>query len=513
MKAAPMLRGMSLRRAQLQRAEAIPKGLLPLLGDLPIKECIGEVLDTLDNNNCLVLQAPPGAGKTTVVPLALLKHRPDYLLDNGECGTILVLEPRRVAAKSAARRMASMLGERVGQTVGYRVKLDTAIGPKTKIEVITEGILLRRLQRDPELGGVVAVLFDEFHERNLDCDLALALCLDAQAVVRPDLRLVVMSATLGGGLAQAVSQLMGGYGQEGEGEGSEAPVVVSEGRSYPVDIRYLGSPGRGRGELEEAVVEAVIASLKEHSGDVLVFLPGVGEIKRVQAALSREGVESKYGASPLPLHGNLAPDQQDRAIKKGNKGGRRIILSTPIAESSVTIDGVTVVVDSGLRRSPVYDAATGVNRLGTYLISKASADQRAGRAGRTGPGVCVRLWDQRDPMEESTPAEIVDSDLAPLVLQLALCGMAWLDEPDPERLKSAVDLLTDLGAVGKRGKITAEGKRMAMLGVHPRFAHMVLRGADLGGAELAAVLATLLSERDVLRGTGITSADIRLRLR
>eukprot|EP00877_Chromochloris_zofingiensis_P012032 jgi/Chrzof1/7082/Cz02g10060.t1 len=464
-----------------------------IASDLPIRECIAEVLTGLDRSNNMVLQAPPGAGKTTVVPLALLLHNPDYLKAGAK---IMVLEPRRVAAKAAARRMAGLLGEEVGQTVGYRVRLETRVSSQTRVEVVTEGILMRMMQHDPGLEGVGAVLFDEFHERNLDSDLALALCLDAQQWMRPELRLLVMSATLGGGLAEDLQQLMMMTNQQQQVDGAESevsqqqqqpqqqqqqqqqqssatavPLVISEGRSYPVSTVYLGAPlRRERWGLERAVSDAVMAAVHHEdnrAGDVLVFLPGVGEIHRLQQLLIQEGLGPRKGFEVLILHGNLSPAQQDDIIRpraKQRSGVRRIILSTPIAESSITLDGVTIVVDSGYRRSPAYDVNTGINRLRTVFISAASAEQRRGRAGRTGPGVCYRLWDADDDLEESTPPEILDADLAPLALQLAAWGspdgasLAFLDPPDPDRLATARDLLLDLGAVDRHDKVTDEGQ-------------------------------------------------------
>ncbi|MEW5304772.1 MAG: hypothetical protein WDW36_007359 [Sanguina aurantia] len=466
----------------------MPRGVLEIAGDLPIREVLSEVLVALDHSSGLVLQAPPGAGKTTTVPLALLKYNPQYLKENG---TILVLEPRRVAAKSAAKRMASLLGEPVGQTVGYRVRLDSQVSRATRIEVVTDGILLRRLQGDPSLAGVGCVVFDEFHERGVDSDLALALCLDAQGLGRPDLRLVVMSATLGGGLGPRVASLMANAA--GLPGGAPAiPQVTSEGRSYPVKVSYLGGrrPARGR----------------------------AWSVTR----LLREAGSSRSGIIVLPLHGSLSPTEQDEAIRPGRKGGpRRIILATPIAESSLTIDGVRVVVDSGLRRTPLYDDETAVNRLAVVEISDASAVQRAGRAGRTAPGVCYRLWEEEDQRRPTSSPEIHGADLTPLALELALwgcsdgSGLPWLDRPDAARLATAIELLDGLGAVDTKGRVTATGRRMARMGVHPRFAHMALVGAGHGAPELAALLASMLSEKDVLRssrGDGPRSADVKLRL-
>ncbi|GLI61368.1 hypothetical protein VaNZ11_003732 [Volvox africanus] len=537
--------GAAAAAAATSSTAPLDPAVLKFADGLPIRECLEEVLTGLDRSNGLVLQAPPGAGKTTVIPLALLRHSPDYLR-SGE--RILVLEPRRVAAKGAARRMAAVLQEPVGGTVGYRVRLDSKVSSSTRIEVATEGILLRRLQSDPELAGVGVVVFDEFHERNLNADLALALCLDVQRLARPDLRLVVMSATLGGGLGDRVRGLMAAAAEvEGEAGGNGSfstevpPLVISEGRSYPVKTVYLGRPGFERGALERAVADAVASAMRARggagagdapgggggTGDVLVFLPGVGEIRTVERLLQEDGTARKYDARVLQLHGNMAPDEQDEVLGPATGGPnrrRRVILSSPIAESSVTIDGVTAVVDSGLRRAPRYDTATAINRLDTILISEASADQRRGRAGRTAPGRCYRLWDERDTLPVVSEPEILTSDLAPAALELALWGspdgrgLPWLDEPPLELLSAGRELLQGLRAVDPvSGRPTGHGRVLARLGVHPRWGHAVLRGAELGCAELAAVVATMLgSERDVLRRAGgeggTRSADVMLRL-
>ncbi|KIY98238.1 ATP-dependent helicase HrpB [Monoraphidium neglectum] len=404
------------------------------------------------------------------------------------------------------------------------------VSSATRVEVVTEGILLRRLQGDPSLEGVGAVILDEFHERNLDADLALALCLDAQRWTRPDLRLLVMSATLGGGLAEGVQELMTSCQEEGAAAAPDSgdrrqtvPVVVSEGRSFPVTTVYLGAPvRRDGGRLARAVADAILGALDHDAGDVLAFLPGVAEIRQAQQLLREE---APRGVRVLPLHGNLAPEQQDEAIRPSPSGARRVVLATPIAESSITIDGVRVVVDSGLRRAPVFDEGSGFSRLRTERVSVASADQRRGRAGRTGPGVCYRLWDPSDDLDESTAPEIADADLAPLALELAAWGdpagdsLPWLEAPDPGRMEVARQLLRDLGAVDEKGAVTEGGRRMAALGLHPRFAHLVLRSRDLGCEELGCIVASLLSERDILRGSGTggggggpQSADIALRL-
>jgi len=637
-------------------------------GDLPIRPQIPPALAALDASACLILEAPPGAGKTTALPLAILEYDSPVYLGDGDGGdgdggdgdggdgdgsgdggrgssavsssrrrkTILVVEPRRVAAKAAARRMAAALGQ--GPTgsracrVGFSVRLERSVGPGARVICITEGVLLRRLLRDPSLAGVGCVIFDEYHERSADADAALALCLDSQqGGLRPDLRLVVMSATLGGGLAGGLSRMMGratvgakaeagaAAARDGSNGGdvesatapaaaaaaSCAPVLASDGRSYPVKTVYLGTPAmladgreaaasssyagarggglfgglpaiaRARpGVVEAAIAGAVALALEENAaGDVLAFLPGVAHIRRAQRLLAeRHGVGrgGKHAAVRVDvLHGSLPPAQQDAVLRPppslsasssfAAAASRRVVLATPIAESSVTLDGVVAVVDCGLRRSPRFDPRTGVSRLATVPVSEAAADQRRGRAGRTGPGVAYRLWDSGEDLEPATAPEIADADLAPLALTLAAWGapfdetggLRWLDPPDRERLGRAFGLLRGLGAVeeeegdeddGEAGRdmaaalaaaaaagvvgplaappppppprITARGRAMAALGAHPRYAQLALRGARAegggGGAaaskdrgrldcpELACVVASLLGERDVL---------------
>ncbi|KAG2489315.1 hypothetical protein HYH03_012147 [Edaphochlamys debaryana] len=516
--------------ASAAAAQAVRPDVLKIADGLPIRECLEEVLVGLDRGSGMVLQAPPGAGKTTVVPLAMLAHGPEYLAGGQK---ILVLEPRRVAAKGAARRMAASLGEPAGGRVGYRVRLETKVSSATRIEVVTEGILLRRLQSDPELEGVGAIVFDEFHERNLDADVALALCLDVQRLARPELRLLVMSATLGGGLGDRVRALMGeAQAGGGGGQGPEVRLVVSEGRSFPVSTHHLGTPDpTERHALERAVADAVAQALRESSGDrggaggdVLAFLPGVGEIQRAERFIEEDGTAKKYGVRLMQLYGNMAPDAQDEVLRpsKGGAKRRRVILATPIAESSVTIEGVTAVVDCGLRRVPRYDPSTAVNRLATVRISEASADQRRGRAGRTAPGRCYRLWSERDPLPSATSEpEIASADLAPTCLELALwgspdgAGLPWLDPPPRDLVDAGVELLKDLGALEPSSlRPTPHGRLLARLGTHPRWGQAVLRGAALGCVELAAVVANMLGgERDLLRGqAGGRSADLMLRL-
>ena len=431
-----------------------------------------------------------------------------------------MLEPRRLAARAVALRMAQTLGEAVGRTVGYRMRLDTKVSRDTRIEVVTEGVLTRMLQTDPELEGVAAVLFDEYHERSLNADLGLALALDARENVTPDLKILVMSATLE---CAAVSRLLG-----------DAPVVTAHGRSFPVETRYAGKglpplpeegTGRGMQEGPEAVTARIVRhALEEEQGDVLVFLPGAREIHRVRALLEGSLSGTGEGAGRLqilPLYGELSSEEQDAALTQGSDGSRRVVLATNIAETSLTIPGVRVVVDSGLVRRLRFDPATGMSRLQTERISRASAEQRQGRAGRVAAGVCYRAWSEgaQRSLAPFTPAEIVEADLAPLALELASWGvrdaatLRWLDPPPAAMLASARDLLERLGALDPNGRITPHGREMARVGVHPRLAHMLLRARESGSLPLAADLAALLSERDLLRGTvSARDADIRGRI-
>jgi ATP-dependent helicase HrpB len=474
----------------------------PAFPALPIDPVLPALLEALDSRGTAVLQAPPGAGKTTRVPLALL----DAAWLKGR--KILVLEPRRLAARAAARRMASMLGEAVGETVGYRVRLDTKVGPKTRIEVVTDGLFLRQLQEDPELPAVGAVLFDEFHERGIDSDLALALVQEARGALRDDLRLVVMSATLD---AAPVATLLA------DAQGPAA-MVTSEGRAYPVETRHLDAPTQGT-RIEDAVAAAVRRALREEPGNALVFLPGVGEIRRVQSLLD----QSDLGAGVIlaPLYGDLSAEAQDRAIAPTPPGQRKIVLATSIAETSLTIEGIRIVVDSGLMRVPRFDPRGGMTRLATVKVSQASAEQRRGRAGRLEPGVCYRLWPEatHKALAPFTTPEIEDADLAPLALELAVWGvsdpatLSWLDQPPPAAMAQARELLTGLGALDKSGAITPHGRRMAGFGVHPRLAHMMLAGKSMGQGALACLVAALLGERDIVRSQpGFRDADLRLRV-
>ncbi|HET9983477.1 MAG TPA: ATP-dependent helicase HrpB [Longimicrobiales bacterium] len=463
---------------------------------LPIDDAIPELRRALRDAPGAVLEAPPGAGKTTRVPLALLDE--PWL----EGRKIVMLEPRRLAARAAARHMAHLLDEGVGGTVGYRVRMDTRVSARTRIEVVTEGVLTRMLQGDASLEGVGLLIFDEFHERSLHADLGLALALESRAVLREDLRILVMSATLDG---ESVARLLG-----------DAPVVSSPGRSWPVETHYLAR--RREGHLEPAVARAVLRALERHEGDVLVFLPGAAEIRRTAERL-REA-ELPPGTRVLPLHGNLSAEEQDRAIAPSRPGERKVVLATSIAETSLTIEGVRVVVDGGLMRVPRFSPRTGMTSLETVPVTRASADQRRGRAGRLGPGVAYRLWteaEDRQLLAHGAP-EILEADLAPLALELAAWGAApeelrWLDPPPAAAFSQARELLRELGALDAGGAITPRGRRMAGFPTHPRLAHMLLIGKESGAGGLAAELAALLGERDLFRGEGgPPDADVRLRV-
>ncbi|AOO80015.1 ATP-dependent helicase HrpB [Bosea vaviloviae] len=459
---------------------------------LPIDTVLDELAASLRERPNAVLVAPPGAGKTTRVPLALL----DQPWAKG--GKLILLEPRRLAARGAANRMAQTLGERVGETVGLRVRLGSKIGPKTRIEVVTEGVFARMILDDPALDGVAAVLFDEFHERSLDADFGLALALDAQAGLREDLRILVMSATLDGA---RVARLLG-----------EAPVIESQGRAFPVETRYRGRDPLKR--IEDQVTEAVLLALNEQAGSLLVFLPGQGEIRRVEERL-RERIR-EASVEIAPLYGALDQAEQDRAVLPAPKGRRKVVLATAIAETSLTIEGVRVVIDSGLARVPVYEPDIGVTRLETRRVSRAAADQRRGRAGRTEPGICYRLWEEAGTgaLEAFARPEILSADLAPLLLDCAAWGvtdptsLAFLDTPPAPALKEARALLTALHALDGDGRITPEGKALQALPLPPRLARMVVAAAGFGQASSAAELAALLVER----GLGGDAIDLAERL-
>ena len=462
---------------------------------LPILAVLEALADALTRGTAAVLEAPPGAGKSTVVPLALLEAA--WLASR----RIVMLEPRRLAARAVAVRMADTLGEPVGRTVGYRMRLETRVSGATRIEVVTEGILARLLQEDPALEGVGLVIFDEFHERSLAADLGLALCIDAQRELRADLRLLVMSATLAG---DAVAALLGG-----------AAVVRSFGHSFPVELRHAR---REPEQLEREVANTVRRALAAGPGDALVFLPGAPEIRRVERNLL-DG-ELPAGTRVLGLYGELAPDAQDAALAPAAPGTRKVVLATSIAETSLTIPGVRIVVDAGLARRARFDPVTGMSRLETLRVSAASAEQRRGRAGRLEPGVCYRLWTEatQRALAAATTPEILEADLAPLALDLACWGttegaLAWLDPPPPPQLAQARELLAELGALDAAARVTPAGRRMAALGMHPRLAHMLLAAVPLGGGTLACELAAILAERDLARTRpGERDADLRKRV-
>lgn len=461
------------------------------LPDLPITPVLPALQEALRKKGRAVLVAPPGAGKTTLVPLAFLQA------EWARQGQIVLLEPRRLAARAAARRMAALLGEEVGETVGYALRLERRVSARTRILVVTEGIASRMIIDDPSLENVSMILFDEFHERSLDGDFALALALDVQGALRPDLRLLVMSATLDGA---RVARLLDG-----------APVLKSEGRSFPVDIQYSErSPGTS---IEEAVAAAVRGLLAEEEGSILAFLPGQREIARAAALLTGRGLPADVDL--LPLHGGLDGAAQDAAVRPASRG-RKVVLATSIAETSVTIDGVTAVVDSGLSRLPKFEPATGLTRLETVRVSRASADQRSGRAGRTAPGKALRLWrkEQHAALPAFTPPEILEADLTGFLLDCAAFGvtdpttLAFLDPPPEAALKEARMLLSTLGAIDEDGRLTEEGAAIRQLALPVRLAHMVAVAAKKGQVEAASRLAVVLSER----GLGGKSTDLDERL-
>ena len=455
---------------------------------LPIHDALPPLEQALQTHTRVLLTAPPGAGKSTVVPLTLLNQP---WLKNQK---ILMLQPRRVAARMVAARMATSLNEKVGHTVGYRVALEARVSAHTRIEVITEGLLTRRLQNDPELSGVGLVIFDEFHERSLHADTALALALDAQNGLREDLKILVMSATLDEGrLARELN----------------APVVRSEGRMFPVSINHLVPKPEAR--LEHTVARAVQQALSEQTGDILVFLPGVGEIARVAGLLSASDAIS------LPLHGQLTSTQQDAALAPAPAGTRKVVLATSIAQTSLTIDGIKTVIDSGLTRKPVFDPVSGMTRLTTVRVSRATAEQRAGRAGRVSSGACYRLWASSHALDAHDVPEILEADLAPLALELAAWGVQqpqqlfWLDVPPPPHWAQAVQLLQTLGTLNDKGSITPHGKAVNGVGAHPRLAHALL-GSGCRSQD-SALLAALLNERDIFRNAPPNEVDLDDRLR
>jgi len=466
---------------------------------LPIDSLLPELRQTLAQCCNAVLQAAPGAGKTTRVPLALL----DAAWLEGR--KIILLEPRRLAARVAARFMARTLGERVGETVGYRVHLENRVGPATRIEVVTEGILARMLQQDPSLGAVGLVIFDEFHERNLAADLGLALCLDSQSALREDLRLLLMSATLDGG---AVSRLLG-----------DAPLLSSPGRSFPVTRHYRPMRAQFAHEPRDfcrEVARQVLTALRDEEGSILVFLPGAGEIRQLERLLQAAPLDSSVLLAPL--YGQLTAQAQDAAIQPAPAGRRKVVLATAIAETSLTIEGIRMVIDAGLTRQLRFDPNTGLSRLVTVPVSRASAEQRCGRAGRLQPGVCYRLWAQQQLLLEHATPEILQADLTSLVLELAQWGvrdvaqLRWLDMPPAAHLSQATALLQQLGALDAAARITPHGRDLLQFGTHPRLAHMMLSARSLGVAALACELAALLGERDPLAAAGERDTDITLRV-
>jgi ATP-dependent helicase HrpB len=463
---------------------------------LPVQAILPALKTALQEGRNAVLQAPPGAGKTTLVPLELLeekwlKHR-----------KIILLQPRRLATRAAARRMAALLKEAVGQRVGYRIRFDSRVGKNTRIEVVTEALLTRKLQNDPELSDTGLVIFDEFHERSIHSDLGLALCREVQTELRTDLRILVMSATLEG---NAIARIIDGE------------VITGQGRQYPVETRYLGKPVAKKGA---AWVAAEINKiLAQEAGSLLVFLPGAGEIRRVKSYLEKTHARSDLIIAPL--YGNLPGKMQDLAIKPCKADQRKVVLSTSIAETSLTIEGIHVVVDAGRMRIPRFNPGSLMTVLETVRVSRASADQRRGRAGRTGPGICLRLWTEHDHLSlvPFNKPEIMNTDLSPLALELACWGttrpgeMAWLDPPPDAAMEHAYEFLLAIGAVDSRKNVTRHGRDINALGIHPRLGHMILKGAAAGAGRLAADMAALISGRDILQGTNLAhDVDIRVRL-
>ena len=480
----------------------------PGISDLPVVSVLGQMDKALKEKRLALLAAPPGAGKTTLVPLSLM-NRPWLKNKN-----IIMLEPRRLAARACAAHMASLLGEAVGQRIGYQVRMERCIGPKTQVQIVTEGILTRRLQSDPGLEGVGLVIFDEFHERHIHGDLALALCLDAAEGFAEDLRIAVMSATMD---TQALSDLLG-----------NAPVISSQGKTWPVETVYVdphhqeGASGSRSGwtRILPTCLNTVAKAVACHDGDILVFLPGAGAIRRLAGKLNEKFAQDP-AVKVIPLFGSLSFKEQKAAIEPAASGNRKIVLATPIAETSLTIQGVRVVVDAGLVNQPEFSPGRGMTRLETRPVSKASADQRRGRAGRTAPGICYRLWPQyvHQGLVPFNRPEILNADLAHLVLELALWGvrdpseLKWLDIPAAPAVAAAKDLLASLGALDHGGAITAHGREMLVAGIHPRLAHMILRAKEMGYGFLGCCLCALVEEKDIVSFEyGRRDPDIVLRL-
>ncbi|MBC7390333.1 MAG: ATP-dependent helicase HrpB [Opitutaceae bacterium] len=460
---------------------------------LPIHEVIPEIKERLQKHNILILQAPPGAGKSTILPVELLKE--NWLGDN----KILMLEPRRLAAKSVATRLASLLQEELGETVGFRIRFESKISSKTKLEVLTEGMLSSRLQQNSSLEGIGLIVFDEFHERSLHADLALALCLDIQNILRPDLRILIMSATLDG---EKISSMLG-----------NAPIVTSSGRQFPIKTIYLGNDSSM--PLVNRVSGTIKIALKEQQGDILVFLPGKGEIEKVKELLTEQLPDNLV---VCPLYGDLSFVNQQLAILPHPSGFRKIVLATSIAETSLTIQGVKVVIDSGLSRVPVFDPKTSLTKLETIKVSQDAADQRSGRAGRLGPGISYRLWSEgtQYQLEAARKPEIAEADLVPMLLELAhwgiveLTSLTWLTIPPDNAISQGRDLLIKLQAVNDQFRITSKGKEMVVLPTHPRLAHLLLEGKNTGIIQLACDVAAILEEKDPLPNE--QSADLSIRV-
>ncbi len=479
-----------------------------IIHNLPINEVLADIKNTLNTHNRVVLQAPPGAGKTTVVPVALLDQP---WLNNKK---IIVLEPRRLAARNAASRMAYLLNEKVGKTVGYQIRQDKCFTDETKILVVTEGILTRKLQADPEQEKTALIIFDEFHERSLHADLSLALCLQSQQILRDDLKVLVMSATLN---THAISELL-----------DNAPIIQSEGRSYPVDIQYIDKPVKQTGnaytnhqQLILQLMNAVKQVIYDQQGSCLVFLPGVKEINQLSSQIKQFlKTEAINNILIAPLHGSLSKQQQDQAIAVPDDGFRKIVLATNIAETSLTIEGINCVIDSGLERILEYNPSSAMNSLKTHFISEDSATQRSGRAGRLSAGLCYRLWtaQQQQRLLKHSLAEILHSDLSTLVLELANWGvqqvdeLQWMDTPPASSIEQAKALLQQLNAIDKNGKINQHGRDILKLGTHPRLAHMMLSAVALKQAYHACLIASILTEKDLFKPGADKTADIHDRL-
>ena len=457
-------------------------GVMERAGNLPAAAIAGNVDTLLREHACLVVTAPPGAGKSTLLPITILKGL-------GE-GRVLMLEPRRLAARQIAERMAWLLGEPVGRTAGYRMRFESKVSSATRIEVLTEGILTRMLEDDPTLDGVSAVIFDEFHERSLNCDLALALARETQRVVRPDLKIVIMSATID---TDAICKEL------------DAPLVEGKGRMFPVDVKHDTAEATAD-NAAEAVARAVRLAHHAHEGDILAFLPGEADIRRCAELLG----DSLDGTEVHPLYGMLPPEVQHRAIMPSPDGYRKVVLATPVAETSLTIENVRIVIDSGLCRKPVFDPQNGLSRLETVRISRDMARQRAGRAGRVTPGVCYRLWGPGTEarMEENRKPEILEADLAQTMLSIAAWGggkaeeLPWMTPPPAFSLRQARSLLQALGAIDAEGSVTPAGRKMAALPCHPRIAHMLTEATTPEAKALAADIAALLEEKDPMAQEG-----------